>query len=136
MLYLPTIMSILEVLAVTIPVLLTVAFITIAERKTMASMQRRLGPNSVGWSKSPWESGIVLTSPNSGQLLKPLLPSRYIKNTVNDMYHILVMSLWDQVIIESGKKEWGLVKFKTEWTFADLNHLVIPHKGFMNEFFV
>ena len=49
MLYIPTIMSVLEVLAVTIPVLLTVAFITIAERKTMASMQRRLGPNSVGW---------------------------------------------------------------------------------------
>jgi len=51
MLYLPTIMSILEVLAVTVPVLLTVAFITIAERKTMASMQRRLGPNAVGHKK-------------------------------------------------------------------------------------
>jgi NADH:ubiquinone oxidoreductase subunit H len=49
MLYIPTIISVLEVLAVTIPVLLTVAFVTIAERKTMASMQRRLGPNSVGW---------------------------------------------------------------------------------------
>jgi NADH:ubiquinone oxidoreductase subunit H len=48
MLYLPTIMSVLEVLAVTIPVLLTVAFVTVAERKTMASMQRRLGPNAVG----------------------------------------------------------------------------------------
>jgi len=49
MLYFPTIISVLEVLAVTIPVLLTVAFVTIAERKTMASMQRRLGPNAVGW---------------------------------------------------------------------------------------
>ena len=49
MLYFPTIMSLLEVLAVTIPVLLTVAFVTIAERKTMASMQRRLGPNAVGF---------------------------------------------------------------------------------------
>jgi NADH:ubiquinone oxidoreductase subunit H len=48
MLYIQTIMSVLEVLIVTIPVLLTVAFITIAERKTMASMQRRLGPNAVG----------------------------------------------------------------------------------------
>jgi len=48
MLYAPTLVSILEVLFVTIPVLLTVAFITIAERKTMASMQRRLGPNAVG----------------------------------------------------------------------------------------
>ena len=32
-----------------IPVLLSVAFITIAERKTMASMQRRIGPNIVGY---------------------------------------------------------------------------------------
>jgi NADH-ubiquinone oxidoreductase chain 1 len=32
-----------------VPVLLTVAFVTIAERKTMASMQRRLGPNLVGY---------------------------------------------------------------------------------------
>lgn len=31
------------------PFLLTVAFVTIAERKTMGSMQRRLGPNSVGF---------------------------------------------------------------------------------------
>jgi len=49
MLYIPTFISILEVLIVTVPVLLTVAFVTIAERKTMASMQRRLGPNIVGY---------------------------------------------------------------------------------------
>ena len=51
MLYIATIISVLEVLAVTVPVLLTVAFVTIAERKTMASMQRRLGPNAVGCIK-------------------------------------------------------------------------------------
>lgn len=49
MLYLPLIISIIEVLLVTVPVLLAVAFVTIAERKTMASMQRRLGPNIVGY---------------------------------------------------------------------------------------
>nr|YP_010689750.1 NADH dehydrogenase subunit 1 [Erysiphe quercicola]WBR75376.1 NADH dehydrogenase subunit 1 [Erysiphe quercicola] len=49
MIYLPTLMSIIEVLLVTIPVLLTVAYVTVAERKTMASMQRRLGPNQVGY---------------------------------------------------------------------------------------
>jgi NADH-ubiquinone oxidoreductase chain 1 len=49
MLYIPTLISILEVLIVTVPVLLTVAFVTVAERKTMASMQRRLGPNVVGY---------------------------------------------------------------------------------------
>ncbi|PIM97223.1 NADH:ubiquinone reductase (H(+)-translocating) [Handroanthus impetiginosus] len=49
MIYSPTIISIIEVLLVTVPVLLTVAFVTVAERKTMASMQRRLGPNIVGY---------------------------------------------------------------------------------------
>ena len=50
MLYLSvTVLSVLEVLLLLVPVLLFVAFVTIAERKTMASMQRRLGPNSVGY---------------------------------------------------------------------------------------
>ena len=49
MLYYPFIISIIEVLLVTVPALLTVAFVTVAERKSMASMQRRLGPNIVGY---------------------------------------------------------------------------------------
>jgi len=40
--------NILEILIVLVPVLMTVAFVTIAERKIMASMQRRCGPNAVG----------------------------------------------------------------------------------------
>jgi len=49
MLYISWIISILEVLIVTLPVLFVVAFVTVAERKTMASMQRRVGPNIVGY---------------------------------------------------------------------------------------
>jgi len=49
MIYSPIFISILEVVIVVVPVLLTVAFVTVAERKTMASMQRRLGPNIVGY---------------------------------------------------------------------------------------
>lgn len=49
MIYTETLISILEVVLITVPVLLTVAFVTVAERKTMASMQRRLGPNIVGY---------------------------------------------------------------------------------------
>lgn len=49
MYYSPLIISIFEVLTVVLPVLLIVAFVTVAERKTMASMQRRLGPNIVGY---------------------------------------------------------------------------------------
>ena len=45
----PTLISIVEVLLVIVPALLSVAYVTVAERKTMASMQRRLGPNAVGY---------------------------------------------------------------------------------------
>ena len=48
MIYTPILISFIEVLLAIVPILLTVAFVTVAERKTMASMQRRLGPNIVG----------------------------------------------------------------------------------------
>jgi NADH-ubiquinone oxidoreductase chain 1 len=41
--------SLIDVLAVLLPVLLAVAFMTIIERKQLASMQRRVGPNTVGY---------------------------------------------------------------------------------------
>ena len=49
MVNLQIIVSIIEVLLVLVPALFIVAFTTVAERKTMASMQRRLGPNIVGY---------------------------------------------------------------------------------------
>jgi NADH-ubiquinone oxidoreductase chain 1 len=45
---LASLFAVLEVLAVLVPVLLAVAFMTIIERKVLAAMQRRVGPNSVG----------------------------------------------------------------------------------------
>ena len=46
---LPVIFSLLEVLIVLVPILLSVAFMTIIERKVLAGMQRRIGPNVVGY---------------------------------------------------------------------------------------
>jgi NADH-ubiquinone oxidoreductase chain 1 len=48
MLYVQTLISLFEVILILVPALLAVAYVTVAERKTMASMQRRLGPNVVG----------------------------------------------------------------------------------------
>src|SRR5256885_11250434 len=49
MLNIQSLIAIIEVILVVVPSLLAVAYVTVAERKTMASMQRRLGPNIVGY---------------------------------------------------------------------------------------
>jgi len=41
-------MILITIITITVPVLLTVAFFTLAERHLMASMQRRLGPHTSG----------------------------------------------------------------------------------------
>ncbi len=51
MLYLDIILSILDVIVIIIPILFIVALVTVAERRTLASMQRRMGPNNVGQFK-------------------------------------------------------------------------------------
>jgi NADH:ubiquinone oxidoreductase subunit H len=40
--------SIIEILSIIVPILLAIAYLTLAERKIMGSMQRRVGPNKVG----------------------------------------------------------------------------------------
>ena len=42
-------LTLLDVIVVIVPILLAVAFITIVERKVLAAMQRRVGPNTTGW---------------------------------------------------------------------------------------
>src|SRR6202021_737850 len=41
--------NLIDVLCVILPVLLSVAFMTIIERKQLAAHQRRVGPNTVGY---------------------------------------------------------------------------------------
>ena len=44
-----TLISLIDVLVILLPALLSVAFMTIIERKQLAAHQRRVGPNYVGY---------------------------------------------------------------------------------------
>jgi NADH-quinone oxidoreductase subunit H len=45
----PTAITIVEILAIIVPLLVAVAYLTYAERKVLAAAQLRKGPNVVGW---------------------------------------------------------------------------------------
>jgi NADH-quinone oxidoreductase subunit H len=61
-----------QVLLTVVPLLLAVAFLTLAERKVMGAMQRRVGPNVSGFGGilQPFWDGLKLF------LKEPILPSR------------------------------------------------------------
>lgn len=41
--------NLVEILVLLVPILLSIAFITVIERKVIGSIQRRIGPNVVGY---------------------------------------------------------------------------------------
>ena len=59
-----------DVLSIILPVLLSIAFMTIIERKQLAAHQRRVGP-----VKCFGETLIWVKLPNSGDILKTIVPN-------------------------------------------------------------
>ncbi|OLL21607.1 NADH dehydrogenase subunit 1, partial (mitochondrion) [Neolecta irregularis DAH-3] len=87
------------VLLILLPMLISVAYITIAERKIMGSMQRRLGPNAVGlWG---------LLQPFS-DALKLIFKETIIPSHANKVLFFLgplitlIFALWGWAIIPFG----------------------------------
>ena len=78
-----TLISILEVLLVIVPALLSVAYVTVAERKTMASMQRRLGPNAEGFWGLLQALGLALASNIFSSIFKKFVLISLFKVHIN-----------------------------------------------------
>lgn len=104
-----TILSLIsKILAITIPLLLAIAFLTLAERKVMASMQRRKGPNVVGVLGlfQPIADGLKLL------VKEPVLPSS--ANVYIFLFAPVLTFLCSQIA-------WAVIPFGEGLVLADIN---------------
>ena len=104
----PFILIVLSIIAIIVPVLIAVAYLTYAERKVMAAMQLRMGPNVVGpfglWQ--PFADGLKL----------------FVKETVIPTgANKVVFVLAPMITFILAMVGWAVIPFDDGWVLADIN---------------
>ncbi len=102
------ILILLQCLAVTVPLLLAVAYMTYADRKIWASIQLRRGPNVVG----PF--GLLQPMADG---LKLVLKETIIPSSANGILFIIA----PMIAFMTALVAWAVVPFDNGWVIADIN---------------
>ncbi len=104
----PAIIIVLQCLAITVPLLLAVAYMTYADRKIWAAIQLRRGPNVVG----PF--GLLQPMADG---LKLMLKETIIPAGANKILFILA----PMITFITALVAWAVVPFDNGWVLADIN---------------
>lgn len=102
------------IFAIVVPLLLCVAYLTFAERKIIASMQIRVGPNRVTFFGIPWLGG---WGQPIADAVKAMMKEIIVPNGANKVLFILGPIL----TIAPALAAWAVVPFSPEMVLADIN---------------
>lgn len=102
------IILLIKILAIIIPVLIAVAFFTVAERKIMGAIQRRKGPNVIGFM------GLL-------QALADGLKLFVKETTLPSNSNIIVFLLAPLLSFILSLISWSVIPFASNLTVADIN---------------
>jgi NADH-quinone oxidoreductase subunit H len=100
--------SLAKILTIIIPLLIAVAYLTLAERKVIGAMQKRVGPNVVGF--------IGLLQPLADGL-KLLLKETILPSSAN----IIVFIIAPVITFMLSLVGWAVIPFSKNMVFADIN---------------
>jgi NADH-quinone oxidoreductase subunit H len=104
----PTVLIVLKILAIIVPLLIAMAYLTYMERKVIAAMQLRKGPNVVGWFGllQPFADGIKL-----------LFKETVIPTGANPGVFIAA----PMITFSLSLVAWAVIPFDKGWVLADIN---------------
>jgi NADH-quinone oxidoreductase subunit H len=104
----PTVVIVLQIVAIILPLLVAVAYLTYAERKVLAAMQLRQGPNVVGpfGLLQPLADGIKLLGKET------IIPSG-----ANRLLFVAAPMLTFLLALVA----WAVIPFQAGWVLADIN---------------
>jgi NADH-quinone oxidoreductase subunit H len=98
----------LKVMAIVVPLLLGVAYLTYAERKIIGYMQVRIGPNRVG--PRGWLQPIA-------DFVKLLLKEVILPTNANRFLFVVAPTL----ALAPALAAWAVIPFSDGWVLADVN---------------
>ena len=103
-----TVVTLLKIAVILLPLIISVAYLTLAERKVIGSMQVRVGPNRVGWKGlgQPFADMFKLMTK---EVIIPTNSSRFLFLTAP------ILSL------APALAAWAVIPFADGWVLADVN---------------
>ncbi|HJY07229.1 MAG TPA: NADH-quinone oxidoreductase subunit H, partial [Bryobacteraceae bacterium] len=106
--------DVLLIFAIVLPLMLAVAYLTFAERKIIAFMQMRVGPNRVTFFGIPWLGGWAQPIADA---VKAVMKEIIIPSGANKVLFVLAPVL----TFAPALAAWAVVPFSPEVVLADIN---------------